>query len=56
MVDVKGMREMEGAVVLVCLRKKDATGRVATMAGWMTSAFVGAINRSEARMDARSAL
>ena len=51
MAAVEGMREMEGAVVLVCLGEEDATQGGAPMAGWMTSAFVDTSVRSEARMD-----
>ena len=49
--DVKGMREIEGAVVLVCLGEEGAAGPGAPMAGWMTGAFVDTSVRSEARMD-----
>ena len=49
--DVKGMREMEGAVVLVCFGEEGAPGRVATMAGWIMRAIADTSDRSRGRMD-----
>ena len=49
--DVKGMREMEGAVVLVCLGEEGAAGPGAPMAGCMTSAIFSSRVRSQGWMD-----
>ena len=51
MVDVKGMREIEGAVVLVCFGEEGAAGPGAPMAGCMTSAIVCSRVRSQGTMD-----
>ena len=51
--DVKGMREMESGVVLVCLGEEGAAGPGAPMAGWTERATVSSRDRSEARMESR---
>ena len=51
--DVKGMREIEGAVVLVCLGEEGAAGRVATMADWIFRAIVSSRVRSQGWMESR---
>ena len=51
--DVKGMREIEGAVVLVCLGEEGAAGPGAPMAGWTERATVSSRVRSQGRMESR---
>ena len=51
MADVEGIGEVEGGVVLVCLRKEGATDGGVTMAGWLLRAIVDTSDRSRGRMD-----